>query len=157
MTPNRLNYILFFVSAAFLLNGCGLFGSEKVPDESGTIFGRWELKEIRYDNGETLKPAEDEPYWFELSEDSVWAEGASHPSLIGQSNCNPCFGYFDYDEETREIKIAFICERLICGIATEFATIVATSYKYSFRDGELLLYFDSVSLNRGKVTLVPKK
>lgn len=161
MTGKRLNYILFFVSAAFLFSGCGLFENGKAHDESGNIFGRWELDEIRYDNGETLKPAEDEPYWFELKEDSVFAEQEYHYSLEGQSFCNPCFGYFDFNEENQSINISFICERLICGIATEFSAAISTTYKYKFKNNALILTFeyptDQISPSSGIILLNPKQ
>lgn len=133
-----------------------MFDSEQKQNTTDTLFGKWELKEIRYDNGESLTPESDESYWLELKEDSVFAEQEYHYSLEGQSFCNPCFGYFDYNEEEQSINISFICERLICGIATEFASTVATSFRYSFQDEKLLLFFDSISQNKGRVVLVPK-
>ena len=122
MSCNRLSYLLLYLSTVFGLSGCGLFENEQAVDTTGTIFGAWELEEISYENGETLTPGLNESYWFELKEDCILAEGKYHPSLEGQSYCNSCFGYFDYDEETQKIKIAFICNRLVCGIATEFAS-----------------------------------
>ena len=157
MSCNRLSYLLLYLSTVFGLIGCGLFENEQTIDTTGTIFGAWELEEIRYENGESLTPDLDEPYWFELKEDSILAEGEYHPSLEGQSYCNSCFGYFDYDEETQEIKIAFICNRLVCGIATEFASAVATSTQYSFSNGNLNLFFETAIEGKGHIILSPKQ
>lgn len=153
-------YLLFFC-AAVSLNGCGLFGDDKKPDTSGNIFGRWELQEIRYDNGKVLKPADGEPYWFELSQDSIWAEGANRLSLSGQSNCNSCFGFYDLNEGDHSINLVFICYRYVCGIATEFATSVSTAYTYTFKNNALILTFkyptQQISPNSGKMILIPKQ
>lgn len=154
MKTATVTAILFF-SAAFLTGGCGVSEVEQKQEEveTGDIHGRWVLEQIAYDNGDTLNAPDEALYWFELQEDSVFAEQEYHYALVGRSNCNPCFGYYDYDEENRSINISFICERLVCGIATEFATTVTTSYEYSFKDGSLLLFFDSISQNTGKVIL----
>lgn len=157
MSCNRLSYLLLYLSTFFGLSGCGLFENEQAIDTTGTIFGAWELEEIRYENGESLTPVLDEPYWFELKEDSILAEGEYQPSLEGQSYCNSCLGYFDYDEETQEIKIAFICNRLVCGIATEFASAVATSTQYSFSNGNLNLFFETAIEGKGHIILSPKQ
>lgn len=146
-----------FLLIAVLLSGCGLFENEQAIDTTGTVFGTWELEEIRYNNGETLTPESDEPYWFELKEDSVFAEQEYHYSLEGQSFCNSCFGYYDYEEETQEIKVAFICNRLVCGIATEFASAVATSFQYSFSNGNLNLFFETAIEGKGHIILNPKQ
>jgi heat shock protein HslJ len=148
--------VVIFLLIAFLLSGCELFGEQK-KDTTGTIFGTWELEEIRYNNGETLTPNPDEPYWFKLKEDSVFAEQEYHYSLEGQSYCNSCFGYYDYDEKTQEITIAFICNRLVCGIATEFASAVATSFQYSFSKGNLNLFFETAIEGKGHIILSPKQ
>ena len=150
-------FTLFFV--LLVVGGCSLFENEQKRDTKSDIFGLWELQEIRYDNGEILTPKPDEPYWFELKEDSILAEGEYHPSLVGQSNCNSCFGYFDHSEETQEIQIAFICNRLVCGIASTFSLTVAASRTYSLKNGKLLLFFDSIPnfMSAGTVILKLKK
>lgn len=156
MKPNHIFYIFFLITLLFV-GGCGIFDSNQPIDNTGSIFGRWELEEIRYDNGNTLTPEAAAPYWFELKKDSVFAEQEYHYSLTGQSNCNPCLGYFDVDEEAQEINISFICERLVCGIASKFSVTVATSDSYSYKEGKLLLHFEAIPefMNAGVVILNP--
>ncbi|MDZ7692216.1 MAG: hypothetical protein U5K69_13965 [Balneolaceae bacterium] len=84
----KISYLHYFsfLFVLFLIGGCGIFDSDQPIDNTGTIFGRWELQEIRYDNGTTLTPEAGAPYWFELKKDSVFAEQEYHYSLTGQSN-----------------------------------------------------------------------
>ncbi|MEX1161433.1 MAG: hypothetical protein WEA79_11300 [Balneolaceae bacterium] len=146
-----------FLYTIFIISACGLFENEQTIDSTGTVFGTWELEEIRYDNGETLTPDSNDPYWFELKEDSVFAEQEYHYSLEGQSFCNPCFGYFDHNEEDQSINISFICGRLACGIAAEFASAVATSIQYSFSKGNLNLFFETAIEGKGRIILNSKQ
>ncbi len=150
-------FIYLTVVAALLMSGCDLFENEQKPLIPDSIFGTWELVEIRYDNGETLKPDFNESYWFELKEDTVLAEKEYQYSLEGQSNCNYCFGYYDLDQETQDIKIAFVCNRLICGMATEFASSVATTFQYSFTHGKMNLFFETATEGKGHMILIPRK
>lgn len=88
-----------------------------------------------------------------FSRDCVFAEGENHLSLSGQSYCNGCFGWYDVDEENQEIDISFACERTICGVATEFASAITTSYKYSFSNGNLNLFFETTIEGKGHIIL----
>ena len=139
---------LLFFSAAFLTGGCGVSEVEPKQEEqkqeeveTGDIHGRWMLEQIIYDNGDTLTAPVDTLYWIELREDSVFAEQNWHYSLVGRSNCNPCFfSYYDYNEENRSINITFICTRSVCGISKEFGTSVGSSYEFFFKEQRLIKF-----------------
>lgn len=120
------------------------------------IFGAWRLESIEYQTGETLKPSNDQLYWIYFREDIIEAEGGLHYLINGGAYCNWSEGWFDYTED-KSIEITFICERLVCGIATEYCTAVNTSRQFSFSKDKLLMHFDSVVFGKGVLILKPYK
>jgi len=111
------------------------------------IIGIWQLERIQYTNGKVLTPEQDTLYWVEftqtlVSDDPLNENGTMHNFLRGGANCNWVQGWYDFTDD-KNISIAFICSRAICGIATQFCLAGATTNKYSFEGEKLFLHFES--------------
>jgi len=148
---NIISSIIVVIKTLIIFYYCGCSSLVESVD-SEKLFGAWKLERIVYDTGEVVMPKSDQLYWFVLKEDLVEAEGGMHHLIKGGAYCNWAEGWFDYTE-TGDINITFICSRLVCGISTEFCAAMSTSYRYAFRNGRLILSFESVALGSGILIL----